>query len=245
MGGQVRAVGKQLIVFGCALRHGGIARQTPYGREFENGACRHTEGGEFFRPHALVKAIQFRITQGLHPHRLPSRTGSDLPPGCGQLLVHKQRLAARVAERGKGLIANGRKAAGLPLRAHHALPSRQRAMPRFHAQVLAFVGKHRAGAARVKLGVLVIGVAQAGFDAFKPAGQLAHLAFQRIAGGLHANRHLVFGHRAVVTLVGIDRGAQITLVPKGAGTEGAAARLTGRIANAIGIAGFTRFVASQ
>ena len=108
-------------------------------------------------------------------------------------------------------------------------------MPRLDAQVLALVGKHGARISAFKLGVLVVGVAQAGFDAVKPAWQLAHLAFQRVAGGLHANRHLVFGHGAVIALVGVDRCAQIAVVPESAGSESATPSGAGRVADAPGV----------
>ena len=92
-------------------------------------------------------------------------------------------------------------------------------MPRFDAQVLALIGKNGFSPPIEKFGVLVIGVTQTGLDAFKPAGQLAQLAFQCIAGGLHANRHFVFGHCAVITLVTVDRCAQIAVGPESTGAD--------------------------
>ena len=118
--------------------------------------------------------------------------------------MHKQRLAARATERGKGFIANGRKAARFGLYPQHPLPTAKCPVTRFDAQVLSFVGKQSAWRAMVKLGVLVIGVAQTRLDALQPPRQLAHLPFQRIAGGFHADRHLVFGHGTVLTLVSVD-----------------------------------------
>ena len=120
--GQMRAIGKQFVVFGRTLRHGRIACQRPCGRELEDSTRGHTERCELLGTDALVKPIQFRIAQGLHPHRLPTRTRRELPPGGRQLFVHKQRLAAGAAEWGKGLIPYCRKAARIGLHAHHTLP---------------------------------------------------------------------------------------------------------------------------
>ena len=235
MGGQVWAVGKQLVIFGRTLRDGGISGQRPSRRQLEHRPGGQTEGGELVGSDALVKTVQLGVAQGLHPHRLPTRPGRDLAPSGGQFFVHKKGLAACAAEGRKGFIAHRRKTARLGLQTHHALPPRQRAVSGLDAQVLALVGKHGASLSAFKLGVLVIGVAQAGFDAVKPARQLAHLALQRIAGGLHANRHLVFGHGAVVALVGVDRCAQIAMVPEGAGPDGPTPGGAGRVADAPGV----------
>ena len=139
MGGQVGAIGKQLIVFGRTLRQGRIAGQRPIGRQLKDRPSGHTEGGEFFGTDALVKTVQLGVAQGFDPHRLPSRPGRDLAPGGGQLFVHKKGLAACAAEGRKGFVTHRRKAARFGLHPHHALPTRQRAMARLDAQVLPFI----------------------------------------------------------------------------------------------------------
>ena len=159
--------------------------------------------------------------------------------------MHKNSLAARAAKRGKGFITHRRKTARFGLHTHHALPTAQRAVARLDAQVVSLVGKYCSGHAFVKLGVLVVGVAQADFDAFKPTRQLAHLALQRVARGFHANRHLVFGHGAVIALVGVDRCAQKPVVPEGAGPECDAPGLAGGVANAAGMGRRVGFLARQ
>ncbi len=132
--------------------------------------------------------------------------------------------------RRKGFRAIRGEAVGLAAETHQAFEVADLLVARLDAHIVAHVRERGAGFAAFELGVAVVGVAELGVNAADDAAR-APFAFDGIAVGLHADGHVVFGHRAVVAAVGAGRGADPALVEEQRAAHGAAVRLVGRVAD--------------
>ena len=162
--------------------------------------------------------------------RLPSCAKTQLAPAGAQFLKGENRLAGTAGIGHKGLFPVSRETVTFHLQANHTLQRAELGLARLQAQFVAFVAKHRACRACVKLGVLIVDRTPLPFDGLKWPREATHLALQGIAVLLHADGDRVFGHRAVICLEGFYRCPEVTPVKVGRATDSATLRLAGRIA---------------
>ena len=242
-GGDVRAVGEQLVVPGRALRERQVAGELPARRDVDQRPQRRAAGRE--APAAGGEALALVAAVGAHAHLLGARAEGQLAPARGQFLVREQRRAARAAGRQEGLLAQRGELVALELQAPHALQVAEGAVAGLHAQLAAAVLEGGAGLVAFVLGVAVVAVAELAAHAFDQPAGVAPQAFQRHAGGAHADGHVVLGHGAVVAAVAGHRGTKVAAVEEQRTAHRAAGGAVGRVADAPGGFGRARLVAAQ
>ena len=243
MGRHVRPLGEELVILRRPFGVGQIGRDLPAGRRVPQGAQRIAVRREVAR--RGHEARHQRVAQGLDADRLQPAAKAQLAPVCGVLFIGKKSLLGGSAVRGKGLGPIGRETVVFGLNADHAVQLAEAGMARLQPEVAALVSEHRSRVGPFEFGVPVVGMAKLAFEALDDSAQIAHLAFQRHAVGLHVNRHIVLGHRAVVAAVGADRGAQATLVKKHRPPRRTALDLAGRVADAVAQGRHSALVAGQ
>ena len=207
---QVRAIGKQFIVFGRTLAPGQIGGDLPLGRRLPQRAQRVTARREAARGRS--EACQQGIAVRRHLNRFEARAKAQPPPGRGQFLMRKNGLLPGAAVGSKGLGAVGREARTLDLQPPHTVERTQAGVPRLKTQISALVAECGARHASFEFGVCVNAPAELDLEAFQGATQPTNLALKGGPVGLHADRHLVFRHRAVEGAVATERSAEVTLV---------------------------------
>ena len=191
------------------------------------------------------KPGNLRVACGFDLHRLHARTQTDASPRQRHFLESKCGSLCRAAVGCKRLGTVCGKPCLLCLQAEHTLKPTQIGVPRDDAHIVAGVLKHCAYLRAFVLGVLVVRLAGAHFDALNPATQLVDVPLQCCAVRLHANGHAVFGHRAVVGAKSADRCPQSGLAEKHTSAHCATTGLGAGVANGIRSLGRTGFGARQ
>ena len=226
----MRPVSIQLVVARGPLSPSQIAGELPTRRHWPEATQRVAARAETAA--ASDKAVHQGVALGLDRHRLHACAETKAAPLGAQLFMGKQGTLTGVAVGRKGLVTISRKTALFELQANNTLERAPAGLTGLQAQVVAIALEHGASLGAFKFGVLVHAAAQSCTEALQRATQAAKLAVQGKTLRAHANRHRVFGHRAIVTAKAANRGTQAPSVKKQRAAQRAAPALTGRVANA-------------